>query len=561
MFRWLSAVGARARRAVGAAVGKGNRAAWGRRVSRTPLFPAVFGALVTGLGIAFVAYAFLRWITPVDSSREAAEIDVTRLALTVVAGVGGVVALVIAYRRQRDLEQSRFVERFGAAAAQLGATDVAVRIAGVYAMAGVADESDGQRRQQCIDVLCGYLRLPYTPDLGGNHQTKRVQKRPIGADDGEDENHFEYRQNDREVRATIVRVIADHLRADAEYNWSASNFDFRTAHLENADFSSSTFAGVARFGGATFTGATTFNFVTFDGNADFHSATFSGATEFRLASFSDEADFREATFTGAASFAKARFARVVSFDQCVFASTAMFDGACFTSIVRFRRATFTGVARFRAAFQGVAWFSGATFKASAAFAEATFHNAARFNEITIAGRADFTEVTFTGAAFFTDAIITGVASFRPAAFGADATFRGATFHNVADFSTATVTGDADFTETTFGGDAGFSEATFIGDTAFHGAEFGKETRFRGCRFGGAAEFHSATFGTGAVFEDVGFGSRADFTGVDFGTATVVFNNPRRWGPPPPVFDWTDDGTGKPPNVEPAVWPPAVAGGS
>ncbi|MFE7743207.1 hypothetical protein [Nocardia sp. NPDC057455] len=29
--------------------------------------------------------------------------------MTVVAGVGGVVALVIAYRRQRDLEQSRFV--------------------------------------------------------------------------------------------------------------------------------------------------------------------------------------------------------------------------------------------------------------------------------------------------------------------------------------------------------------------------------------------------------------------------------------------------------------------
>jgi hypothetical protein len=34
--------------------------------------------------------------------------------LTVVAGVGGAVALVVAYRRQRDLEQGRFVERFGA---------------------------------------------------------------------------------------------------------------------------------------------------------------------------------------------------------------------------------------------------------------------------------------------------------------------------------------------------------------------------------------------------------------------------------------------------------------
>ncbi|WP_433729649.1 hypothetical protein ACQP0C_00945 [Nocardia sp. CA-129566] len=136
--------------------------------SRIRLFPAVGLALATGFVVAFAAYGFLRWITPVDTTKAAAEIDVTRVALTVVAGVGGVVALVIAYRRQRDLEQSRFVERFGVAAAQLGATDVAVRIAGVYAMAGVADESDGLRRQQCIDVLCGYLRLPYSPELGGN---------------------------------------------------------------------------------------------------------------------------------------------------------------------------------------------------------------------------------------------------------------------------------------------------------------------------------------------------------------------------------------------------------
>ena len=31
------------------------------------------------------------------------------------------------------------------------------------AMAGLADEFRTARRQQCIDVLCGYLRLPYDP--------------------------------------------------------------------------------------------------------------------------------------------------------------------------------------------------------------------------------------------------------------------------------------------------------------------------------------------------------------------------------------------------------------
>jgi hypothetical protein len=60
--------------------------------------------------------------------------------------------LVIAPRRQRDLEQNRIIERFGAATDQLGATDVAVRIPGICPM---ADESDRLRRQQRVDLLRG----------------------------------------------------------------------------------------------------------------------------------------------------------------------------------------------------------------------------------------------------------------------------------------------------------------------------------------------------------------------------------------------------------------------
>ncbi|WP_330182235.1 hypothetical protein OHB26_00275 [Nocardia sp. NBC_01503] len=183
-------------------VGKCNKAI-GRFVKRIGLFFAVFLALCGGLVIAFAAYEFLCWITPVDTTKPAAQIDVTRIALTVVAGVGGGVALVIAYRRQRDIEQGRFVERFGAAAAQLGAADVAVRIAGVYAMAGTADESSGLRRQQCIDVLCGCLRLPYDSEQGSSGRTKLVLTTPTDSentDKGNREEHIEYRQNDREVR-------------------------------------------------------------------------------------------------------------------------------------------------------------------------------------------------------------------------------------------------------------------------------------------------------------------------------------------------------------------------
>ncbi len=290
------------------------------RVATNGLLWSIIGALVLGSGLALAAQWALGQRIETNDKVLAAPIDITKLALTVVAGVGGVVALVVAYRRQRDLEHGRFVERFGAAAAQLGNTDVAIRIAGVYAMAGVADESRGLRRQQCIDVLCGYLRLPYDAEHGTSGRTKFVVKAPRvdhGRVSGETEEHVEYRQNDREVRQTIVRAIADHLRPQAEHSWSNSNFDFRTAHLEDADFSHTTFSGSARFQGATFSGNALFVDATFSGTTQFRDAMFSGTTTwFVSATFSGITWFEDATFSGTVSFQGADFGtKVISFSE------------------------------------------------------------------------------------------------------------------------------------------------------------------------------------------------------------------------------------------------------
>ncbi|MET9211669.1 MULTISPECIES: pentapeptide repeat-containing protein [unclassified Nocardia] len=440
--------------------------------------------MLAGLGIAFVAYGFLRRITPVDANKTAAEIDVTRVALTVVAGVGGVVALVIAYRRQRDLEQSRFVERFGAAAAQLGATDVAVRIAGVYAMAGVADESEGLRRQQCIDVLCGYLRLPYSPELGANHQSKLVLKHHRATADGtradDQEHHLEYRHNDREVRATIVRVIADHLRLTAEYSWSAGDFDFRTAHLEDVDFSRVKFSGAARFGTATFSGLAMFSGATFAGTTDFEGAIFSGTTRFGGATFSDTAAFHRATFSGPAWLSEAIFFGTAGFADAIFAGIARFDGA---------------------AFFGIAEFDGAMFSSPTSFEGSTF-----------SGTAGFDGATFNSTTGFDGAIFSSIATFDRAAFSGSTTFDRASFSS-----------------------AMFSRATFADIVRFVSASFSGVTGFDRVTFAGAASFAQ----------------------VDFGTETVSFVRPEQWGPPAPVFDWDQDFSRKPANVEPAEWPPAL----
>jgi hypothetical protein len=51
-------------------------------------------------------------------------------------------------------------ERFATAADQLGSDKPAVRLAGVHAMAGLADGWEANRQTR-VDVVCAYLRMPY----------------------------------------------------------------------------------------------------------------------------------------------------------------------------------------------------------------------------------------------------------------------------------------------------------------------------------------------------------------------------------------------------------------
>ena len=108
-------------------------------------------------------------------------------------------------------------------------------------MAVVADESsEFTRRQQCIDVLCGYLRLPYDPEQGHSHRTELVTTttRPAEppATSIEEQVHQRIRQNDREVRQTIVRIISAHLQPEAPINWSGHDYDFTGVLFEDASF-------------------------------------------------------------------------------------------------------------------------------------------------------------------------------------------------------------------------------------------------------------------------------------------------------------------------------------
>ena len=244
-------------------------------------------------------------------------IGVLQLVFASVAGLGALVALIVAYRRQRVAEADSahdrirvFNERFIAIASQLGDDQAAVRLAGVHAMAGLADDWE-ENRQTCVDVLCAYLRMPYEPDPGAG--AAAADQLAFGAN--------------REVRHTAIRVIGAHLKQGALNSWHGLNLDFTGVHFDGGDFGGARFRrGLINFEGARFSGG----IVRFDG-AEFSSAWVS---------------FAHAKFSGAlVSFARANFCgSAVTFRDAEFSDGEVdFGAARFSAgLVRFVEAEFSG---------------------------------------------------------------------------------------------------------------------------------------------------------------------------------------------------------------------------
>ncbi|MFG1827539.1 pentapeptide repeat-containing protein [Microbispora bryophytorum] len=324
--------------------------------------------------------------------------ELLKIAFAVVAGIGGLVALVVAYRRQKVAEAAQGLaeqaeqrahvaelraqrgeqreatklhnDRFATAAGQLGHDAPAVRLAGAHALAGLADDAPTRElRQTCIDVLCAYLRMPYSPEPTDEApETERLLFTGL-----------------REVRHTIIRLIGAHLREDAPVSWQGHDLDFTGVMFDGGDFLDAMFSGgTVSFRRATFCGATVdFRRATFPGGTvDFRHAKFSGGTvSFDGATFSGgDIDFHRSTFSsGEINFYAATFSSgEVSFLGATFpGATVDFGYATFSGgTVDLRRATFSsgGISFFGATFSsGTVTFDSATFSGSTvSFRDATF---------------------------------------------------------------------------------------------------------------------------------------------------------------------------------------------
>ncbi|WP_419586408.1 hypothetical protein [Streptomyces sp. Qhu-G9] len=184
------------------------------RIGRALTF--TFAAAVLVAGGVFYGLVVLLDFQEIDSTAKLDAktlFDLVKLSFGVVAGAGALVALVVAYRRQRvdeagaHREATRLhTERFSQAVDKLGSDSPAVRLGGIHALAGLADDApDDNLRQTCIDVLCAYLRLPFSPDPGDPPADTATEEQ---RETHQDKKH-RYRAL-REVRHTILR-LRSHL--------------------------------------------------------------------------------------------------------------------------------------------------------------------------------------------------------------------------------------------------------------------------------------------------------------------------------------------------------------
>jgi hypothetical protein len=276
---------------------------------------------------------------------------------------------------------------------KLASDQAAVRLAGVHALAHLADDAPTDELvQMVIDVLCAYLRMPYNPAplpwVGDLTKAQWEEFTALGADlypmdgDAPPEQIAAYRAEqlafagNREVRHTIIRVIGDHLRVNSR--WRSKNYDFTGVAFDGGDFSDTHFTG----GNVTFRNA---NFA--NGSVSFRKAVFSGAT----------VDFNESNFSGG---------------TVVFTETEFSGGS-----IAFVRSNFSGGV---VAFIGTEFSGGLVEYTASSFCGATVHF---YEAAFLGGKVSFDKSEFSaGEVSFNKARFTGgQVSFIRTEFAGDTT--------------------------------------------------------------------------------------------------------------------------------------------
>jgi hypothetical protein len=341
-------------------------------------------ALPAALLIGAAAWATSAWLfqdldkLPIDKQISA------RIEAAAAAGVGAAVTLMLAVRRQRhqelatahtthDAAERRVTELYTKAVEQLGSDQAPVRLGGLYALERLAQDTPALR-QTIVDVICAYLRMPYTPPRDEERIERiRAAQRFARAKNTSrlDSTNGRDPHEERQVREAAQDILIAHLRyhTPAPHRWwRRGHHDSNTRFWPDIDL---------HLDGATLIWfALTSCHVRWGG---FDGATFIGYAWFEYTTFTQRARFIGAKFTETAMFIGSTFDDLAQFDRAFFADLAIFDRAIFNRQVQFNSTVFAAGARFRrTTFARDVYFTGTSFKGSADFDGATFSKRAYF---------------------------------------------------------------------------------------------------------------------------------------------------------------------------------------
>ena len=364
-------------------------------------------AVVVTLAVGLLAVLWLVGKANQISSakdRSAAQADAVKTGAAIALGTGGAAYLLLAYRRHRleevDTLERRITELYTKAVEQLGHAQAPVRLGALYSLERLA-QANIEYRQTIVDVLCAYLRMPFTTQ----DQSRRadpaepVDKKRSSAEPSGDQVRDSLQE--LQVRKTAQRILANHLRrpmatigidahkhrpSPSKIFWPNISLDLTGATLSDFKLEDASVAQV-RFDGATFGGNTLFGRAAF-GDAEFSGTTFGGDALFNQTTFSSDVSFDGAIFGSTNSFPPPR---------------AKFGGAIFLGRASFRETRFHANAEFdEVTFTGPAAFHRAVFNSSVEFNDTTFHEGIWFHRTVFDGvtTPEFRRVTFTREAWF-----------------------------------------------------------------------------------------------------------------------------------------------------------------
>ena len=167
--------------------------------------------------------------------------------------MGAAAGLYVSYRKQKTDERNSvreqdkvFTERFGSASNMLSHESAIVRLAGLQALARLADDSE-RDRSTCLGALCSYLRRPVTVvDCSSDSASDEFRERVVHKRNWTDPDEWDVRRN-------TLKLLLDRLSLEP-VRFAVEPWDLREAVIIEPTFAGRTFSAAVDVRGAVFTG-------------------------------------------------------------------------------------------------------------------------------------------------------------------------------------------------------------------------------------------------------------------------------------------------------------------